>query len=285
MLHKLGFPAEMEVGQAVLPSHTLGPISRRNAQGWDIVHRDRPKEQAFRQYEWCWEQFCGRDQTETVCRVVEVPYWRYPRTSVPPPSIELFLSNDNDGNMIALAPTFRIGTDEEATLKHTINLFLELFGECHVFYADLSALVFSRSVKLNWTVLPQGKQLWINLLPSLEPILNIAKPRNRIVIRSRVEFINRYEPTFVAVGRAGFSGYLVFGFPERHLFFLESIYTNNATYVLGESWEQISQLSKAEILNDRLHRYRFVHRADWESKVAELLLPASDHDVFEALAA
>lgn len=204
-LRKLGFTSGLEPGQTVLPFASLGPVSRRNAQGWDIIHRDQPKVEATRQSEWCWEQYCGRDQTETVCRIVDIPYWRYPRTFVSPPSVELTVSTDTSGQLVVIAPGCRLGENDE-NLKHTINLFLEIFGECQIFHADLSALVFARTIKLNWTVLPRGKRPWKSLAESLEPILALAKPRNRVVIRSRLEFINQFEPSFVAVGQAGFTG-------------------------------------------------------------------------------
>lgn len=284
LLTVIGFSSVPELGQTVLPPANLGPVSRRNANGWDIVHRDQPKEEAVRQSEWCWDQYCGKDETERVCRIVDIPYLRYPRTFVPPPSIELTLSNDTAGQALVIARSFRSGLDDEM-LKHTVNLFLEVFGECQLFYADLSAVVFPRTVKVNWTVLPRGRRPWPALIALLEPVLALAKPRNQVVVRARLEFLNRFEPSFVAKGNAGFAGYLVFGFPELQLFVLESIYTNNATYVLGDKWESLSQLTKAEILNENLHRYRFIHRAGWDDNLARVLRRPAPSKTAYAMAA
>lgn len=73
------------------------------------------------------------------------------------------------------------------------------------------------------------------------------------------------------MGEAGFTGYFVFGFPAKKLFVLESIYSDNATYVLDEDWEQISRLTKAEILDQGLHQERLVHRVGWHTLVKKLL--------------
>jgi hypothetical protein len=51
---------------------------------------------------------------------------------------------------------------------------------------------------------------------------------------------------------------------------LESVKVNNATYVLRNDWESISQLTKAEILNNDLHETRIVHNKNWYSNLAEL---------------
>jgi hypothetical protein len=74
----------------------------------------------------------------------------------------------------------------------------------------------------------------------------------------------------VAIGQAGFSGYLIFGFTSRNLFICESVFYGNATYVFESDWEKLSKLSKAEILNQDLQKDRIIHREGWERKIATL---------------
>lgn len=87
----------------------------------------------------------------------------------------------------------------------------------------------------------------------------------------RIETINIYGPEFVAVGHAGFSGYLVFGFPAHALYVLESTQVNNATYIFAEDWEDLSKKTKAEILNHDLQEDRIIHRKGWFSRMRDLL--------------
>jgi hypothetical protein len=94
---------------------------------------------------------------------------------------------------------------------------------------------------------------------------------NQRLIADRLKTINQHNPSFHAVGTAGFTGYFVFGFPNKNLFVLESIYSGNATYILGKNWEKISQLTKAEILNQELHQRRLIHRVGWHISVQKLL--------------
>jgi hypothetical protein len=266
---EIGFRPPIEPGQSFLPS-PVGPVTNRNANGHHLVHRDQPMEQCHREAEFCWKQWCGGGDTQEVCRIVDIPYWRYPRTFMEPPSIEFIVTANASIQLLVVAHEMTVGADN-GLIKHTINVFLEVFGTCQVLHHDLAAIVFPRIRKLNWQVLPKGQRPWAALREDLAPIIQRASPKNRILISRRLERINSYGPEFVAVGQAGFAGYLVFGFPALGLFVLESIYFGNATYVLGTQWETLSQLTKAEILNERLHQHRFVHREGWDGQIHLLL--------------
>jgi hypothetical protein len=56
---------------------------------------------------------------------------------------------------------------------------------------------------------------WQRLRTHVDPFVEREPPGNRPVIRARLQRINGYEPEFVAVGRAGFGGYVIFGFLRR----------------------------------------------------------------------
>ena len=85
------------------------------------------------------------------------------------------------------------------------------------------------------------------------------------------EAIHKAAPDFVAYGRAGFKGYAVFGFISKNIYVLESVFPNNATYILSGDWENISKLSKAEILSHNLHEARIIHTANWEKQLNEIM--------------
>lgn len=80
----MGFSSELKPGETVLPSPKMVPVSRRNAEGSYIIHKDQPMETAYRTVEWTWKQWAGRGETVEVSDFVDVPYKRYPRTFVPP---------------------------------------------------------------------------------------------------------------------------------------------------------------------------------------------------------
>lgn len=146
-----------------------------------------------------------------------------------------------------------------------------MFGECTVLTEDLEKLIRSPVVPLNWRVLPPGRWPWAALQKKVGPLIEQAPGGNQTVIRHRFETINGYGPDFVAVGQAGFRGYVIFGFTENNLFVCESIYTGNATYVFDERWEELSKMTKAEILSQDLQTDRIIHRSKWDDRIRALL--------------
>lgn len=80
-----------------------------------------------------------------------------------------------------------------------------------------------------------------------------------------------HKPDFTAVGQAGFHGYIVYGYERKGVYVLESLHYGNATYVFGQDWARLSQMTKAEILRDDLHKHRVIHREGWEGEVRKIL--------------
>lgn len=267
-LGKAGFAADLALGETILPT-SVGKISEYNAEGRYVPQKDKPKETVYRQVEWTHTEWHGPYQQE-VTSTVDVPYKRYPRKFFPPPGVELTVAKSQSGDMIVTTHPVKYSTQNEEQLLHVINLFLELFGECSLMAGDLTDLTKIKFERLNWQVLPQGEQPWITLQPVLQPIIQ-RRSTQPSVVTARLETINKYKPDFVAVGKGGFEGYVVFGFPKKNLFVLESANPNNATYVFDSNWRDLSQMTKAEILDASLQKDRLIHRKGWPQQVRKLL--------------
>lgn len=265
-LFKVGFTPELQIGETVLPA-IFGSVSRFNAEGKYIKHKDKPMETVFRQVDWHWQDWGGHEHSD----IVDVPYQRYPREFINPPSIEMKIISTSDSEKIVVSNILKYEASNCEVIKHVINLFLEIFHECAILSNNLVPVVQRIPVKrLNWEVLPQGKYPWYKS-KILDPLINKAAPGVRPVISHRFETIKQAKPDFLALGRAGFHGYVVFGFTEKNLYVLESIYFGNATYVFEENWEQLSQLTKAEILSERLQKDRIIHKNGWDASIKHLL--------------
>jgi hypothetical protein len=271
-LNEIGFTENPSEGEAVLPSAKFGSVSSFNAEGRYIIHKDRPMETAYRMAEWHWEEWRGRYDTEEQSKIVEVPYQRYPRTFVSPPSVELSIGKDDKGELLVISPVLEykpILYDD--IILHIINLFLEIFHQCEVFTEQLESLSRVPVRKLNWHILPPGRFPWEKLKKDVQLIIDSASEGNRPVITYRLETVSGYGPNFVAIGRGGFLGYVIFGFPEKNLYVLESAYTGNATYIFRENWEELSKLTKAQILSESLQEARLIHREGWEKQISNFL--------------
>lgn len=268
-LQRVGFTPELRTGEKVLPS-ILGRVSCRNAEGSIIKHRNEPMETCYRQQEWRYKQWHGRERRE-VTEIVDVPYKRYRRTFVPPPAVELCIVELPDGSK-AIATDRAVVLDRQNPKKvlHCINLMLELFGLCDVLDKNLVPTGAIPTISLNWHVLPPGEMPWSTLEPHLRRVLNAQKKGARPVVEHRLKEINAYKPDFVAVGHGGFTGYVVFGFPELDLYVLECARYGNATYVFEGNWKELSKLTKAEILSEERQKERFIHQKNWEGRIRAL---------------
>lgn len=267
-IEQAGFPLPVQSGLAVLPT-VRGPISRFNAEGKYLIHRDQEKETVYRQVEWHWTERHGQDEVPQ-SGIKDIPYQRYPRTFIPPPSVEFKAATTTSGELLLVTEPLTYAPENTDNCLHTINLFLEYFRECHVLNENLDAIINVEVKRLNWEVLPKGVRSWQELESHLSSIPNFSGDKGK-VFRNNLDYINRFGPRFAAVGRAGFRGYVVFGFPERALYVCESIYVNNATYVFGQDWEILSQLTKDQILSHSLQKERIVHTPEWASRINKLL--------------
>ncbi|MFC5409126.1 hypothetical protein ACFPMF_07405 [Larkinella bovis] len=253
----IGFGPELAVGTQVLPK-PIGAVSRFNAQGGFRVLKDLPKETAYREIWWEWEDWNKNQYAD----VKYVPYERYQREPIPAPSEELTII-EKDGNKLIVSRKLLKADIQLPAIKHLINLFLELFGECELL-TDALIPVYKFEVKrLHWDVLPQGKYPWQRLKSEVMPLIEQVSEQKQKILAHRLEVVASHEPDFVATGKAGFHGYLIFGFSKLGIYVLESMFVGNATYILGENWANISQMTKAEILNGELHLDRLVHREGW----------------------
>jgi hypothetical protein len=267
-LQRAGFPLPLVAGTSVLPT-ARGPVSRYNAEGKYLIHRDQPKETVYHQREWSYNEWHGPYQVPAT-KVVDIPYERYPRTFVPPPSVEFKLVTTADDILALVTDPVAYKPENFDRCIHTVNLLLEYFGECHVLNQNLDSIIRVEVRRLNWDVLPKGERPW----PQMQSLLKERIPRfdsdRNAGFRNNLAFLNDLKPNFAAVGRAGFAGYVIVGFSEHDLYICESYYKNNATYVFAADWERLSQMTKAEILNQQLQKDRIIHMPGWQGRVRRL---------------
>ncbi|MDU1891957.1 MAG: hypothetical protein E6767_14820 [Dysgonomonas sp.] len=262
LLEKIGFVLPMEVGMQVLPS-IVGPVSRFNVNGGFIKHKDKPKETCYR--EGVVKDWHGN------YHYVDIPYQRYQRTVIEPPATEIKVVEHNN-EMLIVSPLLKRIPEEEKSIKHVINLFLEIFGHCSVLKKNLApSLEEIPTKKVNWHILPKGEYPWTKTQSLLNEYTQGRGPRKKLLMEHRVKTIAEYRPTSIIIGNGGFKGYWIFEFADKGIYVLESLYYGDATYVMGNNWERVSQMTKGEILNNDLHKNRLIHRLGWEKGIDKIL--------------
>lgn len=263
-LINIGFTKDLNVGETILPK-ICGPVSRFNADGGYIKRRDLPKEIYYISREWHWKDYQGNEYS----KIVTIEKERIHREPILAPNIELQII-EIDNQKILFASKLQKEEGNFSNIKHIINLLLELFGECDILDNARRPIVPPQIIRLNWKIFPKGEYPWKTVEPIIIERINARPKGNRPVIVHRNEKISTKEPTFFAYGLGGFADYTVYGFPTRNLYILESMNIGNATYVFDKDWEEITKLTKKEIIDANLYTKRIVHSQDWETEIDRL---------------
>lgn len=269
-LIKMGFQNDLTPNQTILPYSKIGNTCFYNSEGKYIKLTDRPKETFYTQVEWTRNEFRGRDVTEEVTDFVDIPHHRFPRRFTPPSSLEFSLISIPQGYFVT-SPTFTYELDNYDLIKTAINMMLEIFGFCEIFTESLDEINAIKTVRVNWVILPQGDYPWERIRELIEPMVRLEKPKIRPVITDRIKTLEDHKPNFRVQGFGGFKGYLIYGFPNKNLYFCESIHYGNATYVFENDWEALSKMTKAQILNEGLQFARAIHIKGWKQEINRLL--------------
>lgn len=265
-----GFSANPQPGDTILPA-AVGTVTDYNANGRFVVRKDLPKEERYiTTVEWTWEEWAGYNRTET--RTEDRPVYKecYQRDFHPPPASELTIVGQN-GQLLIVSEELTKTVDQEDHILHILNLFLELFGECEVRHADLQAIAPPNIRKVNWTLLPPGQYPWSRVRQHVTQMLEDKAPRFANPIHHRLEKLASCNPDEVYVGHGGFRSYVAYIFNAKGLAVLESVMLDNATYVFDRNWQQVSQMTKAQILQGNLHLDRVIHAANWNDRIDDLL--------------
>jgi len=262
----MGFSFALPIGEKVLPS-VFGSVSNYNANGKSKKLKDLPKENFYVEQSREIKDWHGNYHSVST----SMRYKRYQTEFIDAPSQELtILENENKEKIIS--SDMLIVTDENKELiKHTINLFLELFGECNIVDDEFLSRQKTPIKRVSWNILPRGMMPWEKIREPLLELLEKTDIKSKYDTLNRFEFINDFNPDFVATGNGGFNDYVVFGFTDRNLYVLENSFAGNATYIFSNDWETLSQLSKAEILAENLQIHRLIHRKNWKQNIREIL--------------
>ncbi len=259
LLVDLGFDSELVTGDFLIP-RPVGKVTFANSQGDIKVRKDLPKEPESVSVYTSWQDWHGRPHSGVVSRTIK----KYPRDYIPAQELSLGIVQLDGDKFVA---TDIINLNEEKMSLHASNLMLECFGGFDLVDAENEAIVGPKVKQLHWDVLPPGEYPWSRAKGLIGEATKHLEEKDRKVIESRIQSITRFSPDFVATGRAGFTGYFVFGFKKKGLYCLESIYLDNATYIFGEDWEKLSKLTKNQIINGDVEHTRIIHDKCWGREI------------------
>lgn len=278
VLQRVGFPLPVSSGDAILPS-PIGPVSRFNAEGRWYPLKDEPKESRYvRTVRWRWKQWRGRDEYDEMEDERDIHRDCYVRDFIPPPAVEITYVV-HEGKHFVISPILIKEARYYENIRHVINLFLELFGECELMHENLAPFIAIQTHRVNWKMLPEGEYPWTKVETHLRGMIRRNSQDVQDMILDRQKTICEYGAKKCYVGLGGFSDYIAYLFEDRNLVVLESIRKDNAIYVFGKNWRDFSKLSKAEVLSNNFHQQRIIHTKEWKEKLKALL---DEHEMEDA---
>lgn len=261
----VGFDEEVKVGDYLLPE-VIGNITSFNVNGKELIRKDLPKKPQPRSFHTSWEDWHGNSHSGVQTRYIDM----YPREYIQAPTEYLSVIEVEGKNYIS-TDEFIISDKDDNEIIHLANLMLECFGEFKIVDTLLGKIIGKRIRNLQWEILPPGKYPWSKSKIIIRNATKRLKASDQEVINYRMKVLSVYEPDFLATGRAGFNGYIVYGFESRSIFILESMFLDNATYIFENNWEVFSQLTKNNIINGDIPHRRIIHDKQWKFRIGKLM--------------
>ncbi len=262
----------LELPASIIPPENRGKYSNRNINGHEVVRRDLPKETHYNSIEspnW------GDSYNGT--HTVDLPYEKYPRDFHPPRELEIsMICKDTKPGLATYILAFQVQEvldkkDENFKdyLLEDLNLLQENVGACGVEAANTAIADYTKSLHVSWEILPPG-----TLDETIERIFRGKAPteQQKDVTAERYNFFQTLKPKSLVFGQSGFRRY--FGaLLEDNLVVFENVEYGNAVYVLFDNWEDLSKLSRLDLMSGKFGDSfeRVVHTKGWKEKLRNIV--------------
>lgn len=262
----------LQFSNNVIPPEDRGKYSDRNINGYEIVRKDLPKETHYNSVE---SPNYGDSYNGT--HTVNLPYKKYPRDFQPPRELEILIScKDSKPNLSNYIIAFQVqevldknAKDFEDKLFEDLNLLQENIGTFGIEAANIPITEYAKSLHVSWEILPPG-----TLDDTIRRIFHGKTPttQEKNTAKERYEFFQSLKPKSLVFGQSGFRRY--FGaLLEDNLVVFENIEYGNAVYILFDNWEELSKLSRIDLLSGKFGTSfeRVIHNTGWKSDVRTIV--------------
>jgi hypothetical protein len=246
----------------VRPQVGMGRFSRRNQEGWEIVHKDLPMVTKTFDFDVPnYGDWSNGSHTVSIDRKV------YQRSYVDSPDLEMVVEKLRQGadevifKLVVDFPLDRRSPNFADDLLFALNLLQENIGAADVLSRDANQAELLATLTLDWEIFPPGTvdEIVARTLRSM----GRATREQETLIRERIALFRSLKPKRYIQGRGGMNRYIGALFADDLIVF-ENVRYGNALYVLYGNWEEISKRSRIDLLRNRDVSFeRFVHSADW----------------------
>lgn len=253
----------VQFSETIYPDRLTGLYARRNRNGIVWVLKDQPK--VIKTFSFESPNFGDPDKgyhTTYIDREV------YQRRFEPPREWAVSSSLiSQDAAHVRLKVQIRTFLDRNhpdfrSDLFFAINLLQELCRDCHVFRANISDEELARTTAVGWEIFPPGTM--DRAFTAITNRLRVPTPQRQREIENRANALARLHPTEYIVGSGMNSHYFGAKFGENIVAF-ENIDYGNAIYILFDNWQEISKMSRIDILKRHERDFiRIIHKDGWQ---------------------
>ena len=253
-----------------VPDPSAGRYSAANVHGMEKVRRDLPMTQKTFTFESPnWGDWSRGSHEVSHTRDV------YRRDYYPPKEVELTI-DVLKGSASGYSVKFAIGQvlsrrtkNFKQELLYNLNILQENVGAADVFPSAATLADYAATIRVDWQILPPGTV--DEVVRAMLKGKRAVTPEQDIVMRDRIAFMAKLKPEAYIAGTDGFLRYFGAKFNETLVAF-ENVTYGNAVYVMFESWPQLSQRSRVELLSGPRDSFeRIEHRTGWKKKLTTLI--------------
>jgi hypothetical protein len=264
--------SELQFLPSIIPPEDSGKYSNININGQEIIRKDLPIETHYNSVEspdW------GDPYNGT--HTVDLPYKKYPRDFKSPRELEILISCENKSpDLSGYIISFRVNeildkndSEFENKLFENLNILQENVGNFGIEAADVPLSEYSKSLNVSWEILPPG-----TLDDTIQRIFRGKNPtpQEKDTAKERYDFFQTLNPKNLVFGQSGFRRY--FGaLIEDNLVVFENIEYGNAVYILFDNWEDLSKLSRIDLMSGRFGSSfeRVIHNSGWKDIVKKVI--------------
>lgn len=249
--------------ETIYPDRLTGLYARRNRNGIIWIFKDLPK--VVKTFTFESPNFGDPHKGYHItCIGREV----YQRRFEPPREWAVAISLvSQDAEYVRLRVQIRAFLDRNhsdfrSDLFFAINLLQEQCHDCHVFRANISDEELARTTAVGWEIFPPGTM--DRAFTAITSRLRVPTPQRQREIENRANALARLHPTEYIVGSGMNSHYFGAKFGENIVAF-ENIDYGNAIYILFDNWQEISQMSRIDILKRHERDFiRIIHKDGWQ---------------------
>jgi hypothetical protein len=251
------------------PPAEVGPTSKKNANGWEVVRKDLPK---YKKYFYQDIQNFG-DGARNGWSTVAIPRDVYHHDAFPPFLFQIDIevrerfADGSIGVVFKIDQAFdKRSSTFDGDILFAVNLLQENCGVHGVAEADATIPVLTET--LSWELFPPGNiEDVVKAFSGREP----GQGPDAEEVRERLRLFEEFEPKAFLRGLGGNDYYIGAKFADDLVVF-ENLKFGNALYVLYEDWEALSIKPRSELLKMPTSQFdRIVHTAGWQTRFAVLM--------------